>query len=48
MLGQEEGQRVAVEFTVIAADEVPAELQEILESHKTEEIAQKQQSINTI
>lgn len=38
MLGQEEGQRVAVEFTVIAADEVPAELQEILESHKTEEI----------
>lgn len=35
---QDTGQRVAVEFTVVSADEVPSGLMEIIESHKTEEI----------
>lgn len=38
LLGQDAGERIAVEFTVVPADEVPGELQEILENHKTEEI----------
>ena len=38
IMGQDTGQRVAVEFTVVPADEVPSGLMEIIESHKTEEI----------
>lgn len=34
----EMGERISVEFTVLAEDEVPGELREIIESHKTEEI----------
>lgn len=38
MLGGGDEERIAVEFTVVEADDVPAELQEIIESHKKEEI----------
>lgn len=37
MMGSQ-GERISVPFTVVEADEVPKELQEIIEAHKTEEI----------
>lgn len=37
-MGQDDGERLAVEFTVVEEDDIPGELQEIIESHKMEEI----------
>lgn len=38
LIGGTEEERIQVEFDVVEADDVPGELQEIIESHKKEEI----------
>lgn len=37
-MGGDNGERLAIDFTVVEGDDIPEELQEIIESHKMEEI----------